>query len=155
VAGVTVKVVQDTGGAGVRALAERLKAAARSRVLIGVPAGKAEPEGTSMALVAAATEFGTPTAPERPFLRPGVRGSLPLVRQVARHDLPAVAEGRMQVEATLDRMGHAAEGEVKRYMTGPNFAPNAPSTVKRKGSSQPTIDSGALRQGVTHIVEGA
>jgi hypothetical protein len=152
-ASVSVKVIKDTKGAGVAALQRRLRAGIH-RVLVGVPAGPTTPDGTSLAEVAAWTEFGTSTAPERPFLRGGVREALPLCRQLAVNDLRAVAEGRMTIPMALERQGFAAEGSVKKYMAGDNFAPNAPSTIAKKGSEQPTIDSGQLRQAVTHIVEG-
>lgn len=152
---VTVRVVKDTGGRGLDALAQQLRAAAHSRVLVGVPAGPTEADGASMAMVAATVEFGKDNQPERPFLRGGVRGSLPEVRAIARHDLAAVAEGHQTISVALERIGAVAAGSVKKYMAGDNFAPNAPSTVAKKGSSQPTIDTSALRQAVTHVVESA
>jgi hypothetical protein len=151
---VSVKVIKDTKGAGVAALQRRLRASVQ-RVLIGVPAGPTEPDGASMALVAATVEFGKDNQPERPFLRGGIRESLPQVRALAKHDLAAVSEGRMTIPVALERIGLVAVGSVKKYMAGDNFAPNAPSTIAKKGSSQPTIDSGALRQSITHVVEGA
>lgn len=149
---VSVKVIKDTQGAGVAALQRRLRASAQ-RVLVGVPAGPVEPDGTSMALVAATVEFGKEDQPERPFLRGGVRESLPQVRALARHDLAAVAQGTMTIPVALERAGAVAVGAVKEYMTGDNFAPNAPSTIAKKGSEQPTIDTGALRGSITHVVE--
>lgn len=151
---VTVRVIKDTGGAGVAALQRRLRASV-SRVLVGVPAGPVEADGTSMALVAATVEFGKDNQPERPFLRGGVRESLPQVRALAKHDLAAVAEGNMTIPMALERVGLVVVGSVKKYMAGDNFAPNAPSTIAKKGSSQPTINTSALRQAVTHVVESA
>lgn len=151
---VNVKVIKDTGGAGLAALQRRLRASV-SRVLVGVPAGPVEADGTSMALVAATVEFGKDNQPERPFLRGGVRESLPQVRALAKHDLAAVAEGNMTIPMALERVGLVVVGSVKKYMAGDNFAPNAPSTIAKKGSSQPTINTSALRQAVTHVVESA
>jgi hypothetical protein len=123
---------------------------------VGVPAGAGNEEnGASLAQVAGWVEFGTSTSPERPFLRGGVRTALPLCSRIARHDLAAVAEGKMSMGTALDRQGLAAVGAVKQYMAGPNFAPNAPATIAKKGSSQPTIDEGQLRQAVTHVVENS
>src|SRR4051812_2947628 len=97
---VSVKVIRDTNGAGIAALQRRLRASVQ-RVLIGVPAGPTESDGTSMALVAATVEFGKKDQPERPFLRGGIRTALPQVRAVAKHDLALVAEGQMTVGAVL------------------------------------------------------
>jgi hypothetical protein len=149
---VSVKVIRDTKGAGVAALQRRLRAMV-GRVLVGVPAGPTEPDGTSMALVAATVEFGKEDQPERPFLRGGIREALPQVRALAKHDLALVAEGSMAVGAVLERIGAVGAGAVKLYMAGDHFAPNAPSTIAKKGSSQPTIASAALRGSITHVVE--
>jgi hypothetical protein len=153
---VSVKVIRDTKGRGVAALQRRLSPPP-SRALIGVPSGKEAADGTSLALVAATVEFGHtavhPDQPERPFLRGGIRSALPLCKRLARHDLAAVAEAKMSLGAALDRQGLAAVGAVKEYMAGSNFAPNAPATIAKKGSEQPTIDTGQLRQSITHRVE--
>lgn len=153
-ASANVRIIKDTHGAGLYALMKRLGKG--GRVLIGVPSKAGEHRGAggaSVAQVAAWTEFGAGNAPERPFLRGGVRSSLPNVRRVAAGDLADVAEGRKTMDVALERSGAIAAGEVKRYMAGPHFAPNAPSTIKRKGSSQPTIDKAQLRQSVTSVLE--
>jgi hypothetical protein len=154
---VTVRIVKDTGGRGLDDLARRLRAAAGKRALVGVPSGASEADDASMALVGATVEFGRPDVgqPERPFLRGGIRDAIPQVRAVAQHDLALVAEGHMSVGTVLDRLGAVGAGSVKTYMAGDHFAPNAPSTIAKKGSSQPTIDSAALRGSITHVVEDA
>jgi len=55
---------------GLKALMQRMKDANRA-VLVGVPAGVSEADGTTMATVAAVHEFGSPEQgiPERSFLR--------------------------------------------------------------------------------------
>jgi len=149
----TVRVIKDTHGAGLAALAKRLRAG-EHRVLVGVPRGAGvEENGASLALVAATVEFGKENQPERPFLRGGVRESLPTVRRAAARDLSSVAKGTKTLDAALEMSGVIATGAVKRYMAGPNFAPNAPSTIAKKGSSQPTIDSAQLRSAVTSVLE--
>lgn len=147
---VTLRVVHDTNLAGVEALARRLR---EKRELVGVPSGPKEAEGTSLAEVALWTEFGTSTAPERPFMREGIRQGVPEMRRVARHDLAALAEGNGSMETVVARLGEIGAGAVKRYMVGDHFAPNAPATIAKKGSSQPTIDSATLRNGITHAPE--
>lgn len=150
-----VAVLKDTGGRGVAALNSRLRSLARSQVLVGVPRGPARADGASMALVAATVEFGRPEVkqPERPFLREGIRSAQPRLRELARNGARAVTDGVMEPDAALGLLGVAAAGEIKAYMAGPHFAPNAPATIAKKGSDQPTIDTGALRASITHVVE--
>lgn len=148
----TVRVIRDTKGAGLDALIKRLGKS--GRVLVGVPSGAgAEENGVSLAQVGAMVDFGTKDMPERPFLRNGVREALPQVSRVARGDLSDVARGTKTLDIALERAGAIGAGSVKKYMVGSNFAPNAPSTIKRKGSSQPTVDEGQLRQAVTSVLE--
>jgi hypothetical protein len=151
----SVRIIKDTHGAGLDALLKRM-GKGEQRVLVGVPSGAGnEPDGPSLAQVAAWTEFGTSTAPERPFMRGGIRKALPAVSRTAARDLAAVAEGRKTMHGALEMAGVIGAGSVKEYMNGPHFVPNSPATIARKGSSQPTIDKAHLRQSVTHVVEGA
>ena len=53
----------------------------------------------------------------------------------------------------LNRVGLVAVAKVQQFMTALKSPPNAPSTIKKKGSSNPLIDNGALRQSVTSKVE--
>lgn len=150
--GANVKVASDTGGAGVRALAARISAM-KDRVLVGVPAGKTEPDGTSLAQVAAAAEFGTPTEPERSFLRSGIRQNMGELSKLSRGLLERVVEGSMGERQALDVLGGTAVGAIREKITEGPFTPNAAATIRAKGSDRPLIDSGALRQGITHVIE--
>jgi len=217
----SVRVIKDTGGAGVRALVARLRDAALKHVLVGVPAGPAEEDGMSLAHLAAIHEFGgfvkphsrvkrqllrfNPrtgrligaasskiiergpgegksgpirekivnrninailvraknatfengiTIPARPFLRPGIRANLNRTSRIAKRVLSQVARGQLSPVGAMEAIGIDAAGAVKRYIVTGELAPNAPSTIRKKGSSRPLIDSGALRQAITHVVEG-
>ena len=57
--------------------------------------------------------------------------------------------------AGMERAGTQGENAVKGWFTNPknNWAENAESTKKRKGSSKPLIDTGQLRKSITHVVK--
>lgn len=143
-----LRVVRDTHGRGLRELAARL---ASQRVLVGVPRGAAEQDGTQMWQVAAASEFGVPekNIPERSFLRAGLRKYLPEFARVARLGMTAVVRGAIGEGIALGQLGAVAAGWVKRYIAEGSFAPNVPRTIARKGSDRPLIDTGSLRQSIT------
>jgi hypothetical protein len=149
-----VRVVSDTRGAGLRALKGRVEKL-RKHVLVGVPAGKHEADGTPLALVAAANEFGTSTIPERSFLRSGIHEHMPEFVHLSGGLLPRVADGSMSEDLALDIVGIAAAAAVKTKIIDGPFEENAPATKQRKKSDRPLVDSGALRQGITHVVEGS
>lgn len=90
------------------------------------------------------------TIPARPWLEPGVAGATPKI-------LDAIEAGMaadQPMDQILETVGVIAAGEVKVYMTELRTPANAASTVRKKGSDNPLIDSSALRQSVTHKVTG-
>lgn len=86
--------------------------------------------------------------PARPWLAPGVASA-------SQEIIATIADG---IEAgqtpddTLEAVGLVAVGAVKQYMTELKTPPNAASTIRKKGSSNPLIDTGAMRASVTHAV---
>jgi hypothetical protein len=148
-----VRIIKDTRLAGLTALHRRF-ANDKRRVLVGVPAGKAEPDGTPLAMIAAVHEFGSPERgiPERSFLRAGIMNSLPQLIALNADHIKRIASGGFTAATALGRLGLAAAAAVQREITDGTFAPLAPSTIKRKGSTKPLIDSGSLRQSITYQI---
>ncbi len=94
------------------------------------------------------TQAHTIDIPARPWLEPGVDSATPEV-------LATIQEGMNEgktMDEILEAVGVVAEGKVKVYMTELKTPPNAASTIRKKGSSNPLIDKGAMRQSVTHKV---
>lgn len=56
---------------------------------------------------------------------------------------------------SLNKAGQVAVSLCKQWFTNPNngWAPNAPATIRRKGSARPLIDTGALRRALTYILQ--
>jgi hypothetical protein len=61
-------------------------------------------------------------------------------------------DGGKSMDQILESVGVVASSAVKVYMTELKTPPNAASTIRKKGSSNPLIDTGAMRQSVTHQV---
>ena len=61
-------------------------------------------------------------------------------------DNPAAAE------RALNRAGIIAVNAAKRKFGTGELAPNAPSTIKKKGSDAPLIDKSLLRRSLTQVV---
>jgi hypothetical protein len=139
---------------GIRRLAKIIEEANRS-VVVGVPEGKAEADGTPLAMIAAVHEFGSPehNIPERPFIRNGIAAGRPKFSRLNAANLQLILAGRKTVTDSLNELGVMAAGEVKRGITTLKFAPLKPATIARKGSSRPLVDTGQLRQSVTYQLE--
>lgn len=128
------------------------------QILVGVPEGAGsyaaedgKPELT-IATIAAVNEFGTRdgSIPARPFLRPAIEEGTPKFVRLAEIDLPDILLGRQPMSRLLNRMGNLAVGMVQQKITDLKTPPNAKSTIAKKGSDNPLIDTGALRQSINY-----
>ena len=109
------------------------------------------PDGTPVAAVAAFNEFGTETIPERPFFRQSIEGADKVI-------MPVLKDGIDPMDMALDsrtagKVGLVMQARIQRSITDLSTPANAPSTIKEKGSSNPLIDTGFMRQSVTFMVE--
>lgn len=100
-------------------------------------------------------EFGAPEAkiPERPFLIVGVEGALPTITKIMKDGVKAALNGKDTADQTLNKIGLIAQGAVQQKIVDGPFVPNAEITIKSKGSDKPLIDTGALRQAVSYVIE--
>lgn len=117
---------------------------------------KAVEEGTPypLALQAYIREHGSPAyrVPPRPFLEPGIEKHLNLVESGMKAALQDVLDGG-DGRAQRERLGATMAAKVQAYFQEDNgWPPNAPSTIKKKGSAQPLVDTSALRQSITYII---
>ena len=130
-----------------------LKELADKEVRIGFQHGKAtEENGTDVCDVAAWNELGTVNMPSRPFLRKSVdenEGKINSFLQSKKKDL---VRG-VSAEQILKEIGIFQKDLIQEKITEGNFAPNAESTVRQKGSSKPLIDSGRMRQSVNYVIQ--
>lgn len=94
------------------------------------------------------TQAHTIDIPARPWLEPGVASATPEVLLTIQDGM----EVGQSMDQILEAVGVVAAAKVKVYMTDLKTPPNAASTIRKKGSSNPLIGSGAMRQSVTHKV---
>lgn len=89
--------------------------------------------------------------PARPWLEPGVQSASQAIIEEIQDGL----ESDKPMDTILEAIGVVASGAVKVYMTELKAPPNAASTIRKKGSSNPLIDTGAMRASVNHkVVQG-
>ena len=126
-----------------------------SVIAVGFPMGSdgastQYPKGESVLDVAARNEFGM-GVPERSFLRTGglefVDDSQPLFKKAIKR----VNEGG-DLESELDKIGLKAVAAIQQKIVDVKEPANADSTIARKKSSNPLIDTGLMRQSVTYEV---
>lgn len=95
----------------------------------------------------------TVTIPERSVFRYTFHQQKYFNRQMRRL-ASQVLRGEITRDAALNRLGAYVQGKLRGAFTDGHMAPNAPSTIRQKGSSKPLIDTGALRQAITFILSG-
>lgn len=148
---------------GLAELLKSLKASRSIHVKVGVVGDEAkkvhdEESGLNMAELAAIHEFGAPAAgiPERSFIRATLDGKR---GEYARDLLPrlfrGVVERRTSIWQAFELAGMQMAADIKARITeGPGIPPPlAPSTIARKGSDRPLVDTGRLLGAITWKVE--
>lgn len=129
-----------------------LKKMTDMEIQVGFQGDQKYEDGTSIAKVAAINEFGASDIPERPFMRQSFEnheGELQAACDAAQR---LVSSGG-SAEQALQQIGVVAKGLVQDEIVNGGFAPNAESTIKKKGSEQPLIDTGTMRQSVNFVVK--
>lgn len=100
---------------------------------------------------AAANEFGTRNIPERPFLRGAFDRNRFKIAKIQDVVYFRLLKGTTTVEKGIGLIGEVFTRLVKEQITDLRTPPNDPATIAKKGSSNPLVDSGQLRQSITHV----
>ena len=101
-------------------------------------------DGETFAEIAIKNHFGSGNIPARPFLDVGVESVITKINRAVEIELE-----KGNPDKALEQMARLAVGGVQTYMTDLQTPPNAPYTIAKKGSSNPLIDTGALRANIT------
>ena len=127
---------------------EKLQGGKFALVGIHEDAGMAASGDFSMATLGAVQHFGNDRIPARRWLDVGVESGnqeyLAIIEE-------GIAKGLSQ-DQILEQVGASAAGYAQQWITDLQDPPNAESTIKKKGSSNPLIYTGAMRQSVTYTV---
>lgn len=103
-----------------------------------------DPDAPYLDKIAFWNEFGTENIPARPFLRRAQAN----VNKKGEMWLKALMENGDTLEQAMKKIGVRMQAEIKTQITRGTFTANAPSTIARKGSSRPLVDTGNLLQSV-------
>ena len=120
---------------GLERVRARLAELARQQVEIGIPASARYPDGTSVAVAAAANEFGTEDIPSRPAIRAGVRAAVPKARALNKVNLPRVLDGRMAASVALAQVGELGVSEVRHAIREGRYAQFRSVSLARWGET--------------------
>ncbi|MEA0552956.1 hypothetical protein U1P98_04430 [Lysinibacillus irui] len=97
-------------------------------------------------------ERGSIVIPERSFLRTTFDDKNNEWFTFLKKQIEHVINGRINAQILCERLGAKMVGDIQEKLTDINSPPNAPATIAKKGSSNPLIDTGGLRQRITYKV---
>lgn len=132
----------------------------RGKIYFGVPrdttirhTGKVE--RIDNATILAIMEHGSPVKniPPRPLLKPVLNKHKDKILEIFGKVYAMLLAGDEQgADRELDILAQRVQRWTQAFFTEDNgWAPNAPSTIRRKGSDKPLIDTGSLRQSIRGI----
>lgn len=125
-------------------------------VKVGVMGGQSA-KGVSVVDYAVWNEFGTKHIPKRAFMQKTADEGLPETLKFTEHLVGKMIDGGITPDGVLKNLGEFYQKKIQMNIRNAKewAAPNAPATVKLKGSSSPLIDQGRLIQSIRYeLVSG-
>ena len=108
-------------------------------------------DGTPISEIAAYNDLGTSHIPARPFMEQAVDGHTSEIERAIEEAYECIVEGD-NLETFYHIIGAFLQGLVQKEISSGNFVPNAPATIRKKGSAQPLIDTGRMKQSVRYHI---
>lgn len=138
-----------------------LKKLSEKQVRVGVQGGKRhkeksrdgkEKEGADLVDIAIWNELGTDRIPARPFLGQTVDQHGAEIQKAAAQLVQKICKGQLDAQSALNNLGVLMVGYVQNQISDGDFIPNAPSTIRLKGSERPLINTKQLRGSISPMV---
>jgi len=132
---------------------------ARLKLHVGFQHGETEDNSAAdiadIADIAMWNELGTSNIPPRPFIRQSVDNNASRITAMCKRQLQGITKGTGTAQSAYESLGVMQKGLIQNEILNGGFVPNAPATIRKKGSDKPLIDTGKMRQSVTfETVEG-
>ncbi len=131
--------------------------------VIGSEAAHEREDGITTGRLAGVHEYGAAIKigdtvvliPERSFIRAPIAQNQRAYSDWIGRNLEKALTGRVSVDRFLGLLGARAVGDMQKAIAKGIEPPNAASTIARKKSSKPLVDTGLLRQSITWAVVDA
>jgi len=148
--------VKNTNPNVYKQLKKRLEQISRKQVVAGFPKGKLNSpyydNGASIIDVAIWNEFGTDFIPRRDFMGPAAEKWNEYFKLKVEERKDEIITGKIDIDQFLDEMGIQGAEFISGSIVALRKPPNAPSTIRRKGSDNPLVDTGALHRSTLHEI---
>jgi hypothetical protein len=136
---------------------EDLKSSREDHVVVGLLSKDASTkhEGetdATMIDIAVWNEFGTGRIPSRPFIRQTFDTRQVKLTRIVKQLSGKIGQGELTKKAALEVLGDTFRQEVLLSIEKKEYAENADSTIKKKKSDKPLVDTGQLQQSINYEV---
>jgi hypothetical protein len=84
--------------------------------------------------------------PPRPFIRQPFDNSKEKLIKAAEQLMAKIVDGTIDRHGALEVLGDVLLIEIRKSINNREYEPNAPSTIRKKGSDMPLVDTGRLLQ---------
>jgi hypothetical protein len=141
---------------GYRALVRRVYGVKAPTIKVGILSSDGEKkyeDAVTVLEVAVWNEFGTDQTPERSFIRAWFDENEGRLREAMRRMMVSVVAGKRTKEQALEILAQRCVGEIQKRIAAGINPPNAESTIERKGSDKPLVDTGQLRSSISYRVD--
>jgi hypothetical protein len=151
------QVIRDIDRGYRKLMTQALEMAKGMSVTVGIHEAEGQKSHGELAVIDVGTinEFGGPNnnPPRRSFIRDWADENRTAHEENLRKIAVAVLYGKTpSMKIAFDRFGLRCVGEVQKRISDGIDPPQAESTIARKGSSTPLIDTGLLRASIAHKV---
>ena len=111
-------------------------------------------QDTEVVKYATYNEFGVMfKIPERSFIRAGFDANKNKFIERGNRLIEDVITLKLKPHTFLEIMGEYLAGIIKDYLVDLRSPPNSQQTIEQKGSSNPLVDTGRLRDSITYKIE--
>lgn len=141
---------------GWRRIKQELEVLGRASVKIGLQEGTTTEDGSaSLPEIGFYNEFGTARIPPRPAHAQAYDKNKGKIDTAIKRLHDSVVAGRRSAKDALGLLGQLHQRNIQKSIRDLREPENAPSTIERKGSDNPLIDSGHMVQSIRYEVGGA
>lgn len=153
-----MEVVVDKLTAEGKKFMKELEELGRLQVRVGFQRGLqiSQADGTDMCDIAAWNELGTNPEgrkgiPSRPFMRDSVDKHADEVNRMLEEQAVLLTRG-VSAKQILQNLGEFQKGMIQQEILDGEFEPNRRSTIEKKKSDKPLIDTGHMLQSVNYQI---
>lgn len=99
-------------------------------------------------------EYGTSRIPSRPFVRIASDENRDAWCRTARDGIGRIIDGTGSADECCENVGQRMRDDIRKVIGDKSkLAPNAQSTIRRKGHDKPLIDTGLMKSKVNYRVD--